>query len=605
MPLIPTVLENGVPLLSSPSSLSLNTGPISSSQYAKSQSPTSKHFKTLPGSVKSVDAANTAEVALYLTGNPNVLIVDIRTFNSYSVLRLRHAYNVCVPTTLLKRPSYDLVQIINTSSLPADQKAKISSHSTPMTVLVYDPASTSTQLSFSLYQTISKFLKYECFSVAFLEGGMLKVDDLLIDHSCVLPLRTPVSPVTPKSAGFGDWQVTMPSLTVEQSPFLSGFTLPSATASHQKLLMSMKKNLPRLDTTAGYAYKFRLPEKFAEKRHLLPNWLAFLAENYGMENHNASIITALSDKFNKLEKSEQARLSMAISKSNKGSQNQSPQHSSDFCSPLSLCPCCDKIDYTIPKGIEFGYKNRYNNIWPYEHSRVKLISSPSCANKSETSDDYFNANYIACDQISDTRYIATQNPLDSTYEDFWNTIWYNGVKGIVCLNNPLLMTPRTYYHGDQYFDKSKLKIEVGPCDQREGYSIREITLTKRDVSRKILHFAYSEWPDFGTPDNFNTVVEMMHTKNKLISSLQTFSLDWDLLVHCSAGCGRTGCFITLDMVVGCFEQPSKKSLTWGNEDLVYKSVQFQRQQRIAMVQNLDQFIYCYECILSYLVEELL
>ena len=76
-------------------------------------------------------------------------------------------------------------------------------------------------------------------------------------------------------------------------------------------------------------------------------------------------------------------------------------------------------------------------------------------------------------------------------------------------------------------------------------------------------------------------------------------------MHCSAGCGRTGCYITLDMVIDCFENHLDGALDpWGDIDLVYKSIQFQRQQRISMVQNLEQFIYCYESILNYVVEKL-
>lgn len=599
--------------------LSVNiAGPLCSgsgySAIRNSISPTTKsHFKRLPASVIAVNATDSAEVAPYLE-NTNVLVVDIRPFNLYSASRLQNAHNVCVPTTLLKRSSYDLVHIVNSSSMPQEQKTKVLGHSTPMSVLVYDSALAEDQVSFPLYQTISKFLQYDCFTVSFLNGGFSHVNRLLIDTSTVLPLRTPISPVTPQSAKFSDWSMSetllSPGVSVDSMPFLSGFALPSATTSNQKLLLSIKKNLPKLDTTASFIHNFRLPERFAEKRDRLPKWLAFLADNYGQANYNAEIVAALSDKFNRLEKSEQVRLSMAISNSNKEEQRSLPRLANEFCSPLALCPCCDKIQYTIPKGIEYGYKNRYHNIWPYEHSRVKLISSPSCATPRKD-DDYFNANYINFDRISLTKYIATQNPLDSTNEDFWNTVWYNGVRGIVCLNNPLVMTPRTYYLDDQYFEKCALKIEIKSAEQHEGYKVREISVSKHDVTRTVFHFAYTEWPDFGTPDDFSSVIEMIQAKDDHMNKLPqpattTIPQAWDLLVHCSAGCGRTGCFITLDMVIDCFNHNSKNTFdAWGSDDLVYKSVQFQRQQRISMVQNLGQFIYCYESILSYVVDKLL
>lgn len=336
------------------------------------------------------------------------------------------------------------------------------------------------------------------------------------------------------------------------------------------------------------------------------------------------MIKVLNDKFNKLETTEQARLSVAISNSKRDSPVDKMlaahdfllpgRHSEEGCSPLSLCPCCDKINYKIPKGIEYGYKNRYKNIWPYEHSRVRLISSPSCTTpKKEVADDYFNANYICFGKLASRLYIATQNPLDSTKEDFWNTVWYNGVREIICLNNPLFLAPRSYYEENVVFEKSKLGVKIVSKEQNDGFCVREIHLSKHGVTRKVIHFAYSEWPDFGVPDNFHSIMNLIECKDKYLASVaeQTpptskVTHPWDLLVHCSAGCGRTGCFITLDMVRECFRNHSEKQYDpWGDRDLIFKSVQFQRQQRIAMVQNLDQFIFCYEMILSYVVEELL
>lgn len=634
IPEVPAILTNGIPVCASDPDpdrcLSVDTTRSlpslkSPMRSAPLHSPTSKHhFKKLPDTVTAIDASDRSAVA-YFVNSDNVLIVDTRPFNFFSNSRLKSALNVCVPTTLLKRPSYDLQHVLNSTSLPPELKEKVTAHSTPMRVLIYDQSSCDENVLFCLYQMVQKFVKYDCFTVAYLNGGLLSVDPLLIDRSEALPLRSPVSPVTPHSAKFSNAELAdrSPGLMATDAhrdalPLLSGFTLPSATASTQKFLMAIKKDLPKIDTTVKYKHNIQLPDRFDEKKDKLPKWLSFFTENYGKENYSEAIVETLSKKFNRIEQTEQVRLNMAISNFEEG-RSRSPHHhscspKSENVTPLTMCPCCDSIDYIIPKGIENGFKNRYKNIWPYEHSRVRLMTSPSCSVKKEASDDYFNANYIAFSKLSLTKYIATQNPLDATYEDFWNAVWYNGVKGIVCLNNPLMLAPRTYYECNQSYQKSNLTVKIGEPQKFSGYSLREIKIEKKQITHKVFHFAYNEWPDFGTPDNLSTLFDMLKSKDDKIAKLSgqqppasQVPKPWELLVHCSAGCGRTGCFITLDMCINCFHAKDDVGRydPWGDDDLVYKSVQFQRQQRVSMVQNLDQFVFCYEAVMNYVVHHLL
>lgn len=625
---VPSIVTESPRDKSIPTSMKLPTGlPYLYVKLPHSTSPTTRsHFKDLPDDVVAVRSDDPAAIRSFLEGNS--LIFDIRPFNNYSASRLKNAYNICIPTTLLKRPNYDLTHVANSSALPSDVKDQLTASTEPIRVLVYDAYSGVGHVTFGLYQTIQKFIRSDRFTLGFLDGGFHDLHELLRDDSALLPDQTPVSPETPlhpvlnagrpDSAKDGCFALSPGESSRESSPFLSGFTLPAASAPNHKMLMSIKKTLPRIDTTTTYSYKLRFPEGFVEKKERLPRWLSFFADGYGEEGHNEKVVALLSDKFNKLEKSEQVRLSIAISNTNNEKSDQ-PERvslasakllhsglSSGYCSPLAPCPDCDKIHYTIPKGVEYGYKNRYNNIWPYEHSRVKLVSSPSCSNpKKDNIDDYFNANYIKCQQLSLTEYIATQSPLESTKEDFWNTVWYNGIKGIVCLNKPSVFAPQAYYELDQHFDKSKLSVTIKSTEDLNGFTVRKMELEKHGKTRLVYHIAYGDWPDFGVPDNFDTVSRLIECKNKVLDILKdqkpptskvTNSLD--LLVHCSAGCGRTGCFITLDMVNDCFKGKSNgKYDPWGTKDLVYKAVQLQRQQRIAMVQTLDQFIYCYESIL--------
>lgn len=587
-------------------------------------SPTLKtHSEGLPASVTGIDGHETQKLSGFLEPSTDVLVLDVRPFNTYSSSHLRSSVNICVPTTLLKRPKYDLKHVINASNLTPALKEAVLDETKRMKVLLYDSNSTDKQLSFQIYHTMLKFVQHDRFSVYYVRGGFESVDSTLTAASQALPTRSPMSlnsTDSEKSDSLASESPTGQQKTANSDgmPFLTGFSLPSATSADNKLLMSIKKSLPKLDTITSYNYNFRFPKDFERKKSRLPRWLSFFADVYGKENSLQLIVERFNDMFNRLEKSEQVRLRMAISNIDKDSElcrklDKNLHETEGYGTPLTLCPCCDKIEYTIPKGVEYGYKNRYNNIWPYEHSRVHLISSPSCTHKNN-SDDYFNANYISYKRISKRRYIATQNPLDSTKDDFWSTVWHNGVKAIVCLAAPPVFGQQAYYEYDQLLEKGALAVKIKSCEQMSSFTLREITLTKQGKNQTVFHFAYHQWPDFGTPEDLNSVFDLIKTKNEKLSilngkeALAKTANAWDVLVHCSAGCGRTGCYITMDMVLDSFQNPNTLKDhydPWGEQDLVYKSIQFQRQQRISMVQNLDQFIFCYESILNYIVSHLI
>lgn len=565
-------------------------------------------FRPAPENVANVSARDTAKLR-DLISHCDTVLIDIRPFNAYSTRRLRQALNLCVPSTLLKRQSYSLDQMFAASGLPPDAKEKVLSCETT-TVLIYDDVSTSRQVSLPMYQMLSKFTARDGVAVMFIDGGISCVDPSLIDRDSA-PMKSPSSPQTPQSALISNLALRdcngspdSKSSLKDSLPFLTGFTLPSATSPDQKLLMAIRQPLPKIDTSSKFHANLRFPPHFHERKHRLPKWLSFFADFYNQELLHREILDLLNHKFNKLERAEQVRLSMAISNEKPSGGQHSHSPSAGTCTPNSLCPYCDKIDYSVPKGIELGFKNRYKNIWPYEHSRVKLVASPS--NNPDTHDDYFNANYIHHSKLSLRMYIATQNPMKSTYEDFWNSVWYNHVRGIICLTTPPAFNPQTYYDHDQSYQQHHTSVKIDSQEIHDGYVLRTILLTKRDKTRTIYHFAYSDWPDFGTPENAHSVFDLIEKKNKKVPLSNEKHHSNGLLVHCAAGCGRTGSFISIDMVVDCFQQAKSGAHDpWGPRDLIYDSVQFERQQRLLMVQNIDQFVFCYESILEFVVEELL
>jgi len=572
-------------------------------------SPTNKlHFEDLPKDIRRVDS----DQLECLLKKEEFIIFDTRPFNMYSVSRIKGAINMCVPTTLLKRNSFNIPQMLNSISIPSDLKdltlLKITTNNfnAPMKVLVYDTDSCDSHTSFLLYKTCMKFRQYnldekKVFDIYFLDNGFTSVSKLasFVESDSSTSLTS--------------------SPTVKQLSSLSGFQLPSCTPSNQKFLSSIKKNnLPKLNISATndvtndrdndsdfndnldtYHYNFRIPDISHNESEKLPGWLKFFSANRGSPNYHKDILKTINCNFNKIEKSEQARLKTAIS------NNCPDNHVPNICSPSALCPGCDNTYYKIPKGIEYGFKNRYNNIWPYEHSRVKLIKSPNPM-RLDDYDDYFNANYINFPKISNLKYIATQNPLQATYEDFWKTIWSNRINVIVCLNVQLpanmVGQERKYFDG-QEFKRSGIKIINNELIEQDYFNIRNLTLVKDNKTRPIYHLEYKDWPDFGVPSSFDSVLKLIEYKKKII---ETENLNEQALVHCLAGCGRTGCFITLDMVLDCFNNFKSGHLNpWSDKDLIYKAVQYQRTQRISMVQNLDQFIFCYEFILNYVVHNLI
>lgn len=573
----------------------------------------------------------------------DAIIIDIRCFNHFSTNHLQNSINLCIPSTLLKRKSYKLPQILSSNSMDANIKDCILSQDCK---LLFVDNNSSRQLSANLYFTINKFLAYNPnYSIYYLLNGF---DNL------------PSNTMNNKSLMVSDCKNPGSFECMDSNNVLSGFKLPSSAPANQKFIASVKKNaLPKLDiksivsqsrafplgnnSTHGsncqysrgnvdnfdsdldsYHYAIKVPPFTTKQLTNLPLWLKhIITKNNTLEiNSNAAMLQYLNSRFTKLEKSERIRLNLAIEENGHKDKGQATrlipelqtEHSS-ICSPNSPCPSCDNIVYKIPRGIEYGFKNRYNNIWPYEHSRVRLINSPYEKPKSPskqqpsdqfvTDDDYFNANYIHFPQLSDYKYIATQNPLKSTIKDFWNIVYNNKINLIICLN-------QQYQLSDNYFDDQCIgnySISVVKMTAFENYKLRLIKLQKFSDEFFIYHLEFTEWPDFGVP-NINSLLDFIKFKNRLI---EEHDLNNYTLVHCSAGCGRTGCFIAIDLIIDSFKvyykhiesnpglySSSNKLNPYDMTDLVYKSIQFQRQQRISMCQNFDQYIVCYETLLQYL-----
>ncbi|KAG0250486.1 hypothetical protein DFQ27_009384 [Actinomortierella ambigua] len=284
-----------------------------------------------------------------------------------------------------------------------------------------------------------------------------------------------------------------------------------------------------LNTAITEEIPVRLPKGFSVDtiRHHLPSWLVAAVD----EDHGK---TKLAEAFQKVEVNEQKRLALLML----------PQ----------AMRAGRTIGYSIGAGIEKGLKNRYNNIWPYDHSRVRI---GECA---ANSDDYINASFVN-PPFGKKSYIATQGPLPQTFLDFWKVAWEQDARVIVMLTRELEMG-RLKCH--QYWPTKEAPLmdldgmiqlrfvsESIADPSSPSVLVRHMVLRHcgRNDERTIAQIQYSGWPDFGVPQTPIDVLRVVDLANRFNEEKPTRPM----IVHCSAGCGRTGAFCAIDSVLNEYQ----------------------------------------------------
>uniref|UniRef100_H3DMG3 protein-tyrosine-phosphatase n=1 Tax=Tetraodon nigroviridis TaxID=99883 RepID=H3DMG3_TETNG len=223
-------------------------------------------------------------------------------------------------------------------------------------------------------------------------------------------------------------------------------------------------------------------------------------------------------------------------------------------------------------------KNRYKDILPFDHSRVKLGLKTSNQDA-----DYINANFIKGMDGPET-YIATQGPLPNTVIDFWRMNWEYNVAVIV-------MACREFEMGrkkcERYYPQLKEEpVTFGPfrisCESeqaRTDYLIRALTVEYENETRRITQFHYLNWPDHDVPSSFDSILDMIG----LMREYQDHS-GVPICVHCSAGCGRTGAICAIDHTWNLLKAGKIP------EDFnVFRLIQEMRTQRHSAVQTKEQY----------------
>eukprot|EP01089_Gocevia_fonbrunei_P018079 TRINITY_DN6037_c0_g1_i1.p1 TRINITY_DN6037_c0_g1~~TRINITY_DN6037_c0_g1_i1.p1 ORF type:complete len:361 (+),score=56.33 TRINITY_DN6037_c0_g1_i1:123-1205(+) len=255
------------------------------------------------------------------------------------------------------------------------------------------------------------------------------------------------------------------------------------------------------------------------------------------------------------------------------------------------------------------YKNRYQNVLPPNHSRVILSGKQGA--------DYINANYVRGFQ-NPKAYIATQAPLLDTFADFWRLIYEQQVQLIVMLTK---LTENGKHKADQYwplqpsqtsFFGTLLITFTQEITYTDEITLRYFSLKHRDhpnVERKVVQIHYTGFPDFGRPQNTESFIKLLDfmeaylkwvdtppSKSKTNSSTSSGSTSAEcdskqqpILLHCSAGIGRTGTLIACHV--------AWQSLKARNFSInIKKLVKQLRKDRPGMVQSVEQYVFIHDVV---------
>jgi netrin-G3 ligand len=229
-------------------------------------------------------------------------------------------------------------------------------------------------------------------------------------------------------------------------------------------------------------------------------------------------------------------------------------------------------------------KNRYANVIAYDHSRVQLQPLDGIPGS-----DYINANFIDGYRRQNA-YIATQGPLVETIADFWRMIWEHRCPAIVMMTK---LEERNRSKCDQYWPSRGTEaygfvhVTLLEVIELATYTVRTFQLSREGYydKREVRQFQFTAWPDHGVPDHPTPLLLFMR-RVKFMTPPDC----GPLVVHCSAGVGRTGTFIVIDATLERIKHVSTVD--------IYGHVTCLRAQRNYMVQTEDQYVFIHDAILE-------
>lgn len=495
----------------------------------------------IPETVHLIDSDCLAKLV-----NENILILDVRPFIEFNKNHLANSINFNLPSTLLKRSNFNLNKCLNNLSINDSIKLSefLELDQSIKKIIIYDDLPIlNNEISLGAFGALNKFIESSYnLKLFILQNGF---QSFFLKYPQLTQSETPSNnfkafSYTKNISVPNNLPNNLPNNT--RSLSLANFSTPNL--SRFQLPNNNNNNLPFFkirhnEENFDFNNKFTILNEFNYLKDLkndnikLPEWLRNLS------------VDQLIDGFKLLEVQEKNRINEMINTN------------------------------SIGFGIELGSKNRYKDIFPYEHSRVKLLPSPNNENP------YINANFIS---YLNFQYIATQAPLLSTLTEFNKLINDNDINILISLTNQFengIEKCYPYWNDSNYFniiEESKISNIV----------IRRLKLNS---SKEVIQFQLLNWFDYDIilQDQQSDILKLIYFKKSLINNLKN---NGNVLVHCSAGCGRTGTFCTLDTILNYLNFNK-------NFDLIFNIVETFRNQRISMVQNLRQYLFIYDCLINY------
>ncbi|CAH8870383.1 unnamed protein product [Trichobilharzia szidati] len=244
------------------------------------------------------------------------------------------------------------------------------------------------------------------------------------------------------------------------------------------------------------------------------------------------------------------------------------------------------------RDIENRWKNRYRDVSPFDSTRVFLYNARD--------GDYINASFVSIPDVPSRKYILTQGPMQQTVNHFWLMVWERQCPAIIMLNRfiekgSLRCHPYFPHNGGSSVLKLSdvgLIVELEEETNTKLFIQRKFNITNSETNEthRVLHMQYTKWPDFGVPNSPSAIL------NFLWSVRATGALDNPLyppVVHCSAGIGRSGAFVLIDLALILIEQ--RNSISGVSIRNLFLEL---RKCRMGIIQTADQLRFCYSAIIK-------
>ncbi|NXT24364.1 PTN14 phosphatase, partial [Syrrhaptes paradoxus] len=252
----------------------------------------------------------------------------------------------------------------------------------------------------------------------------------------------------------------------------------------------------------------------------------------------------------------------------------------------------------LPENTE---RNRIREVVPYEENRVELVPTK------ENNTGYINASHIKVTVGGEEwHYIATQGPLPHTCHDFWQMVWEQGVNVIAMVTAeeeggrskshrywPKLGSKHSSATYGKFKVTTKFRTDSG-CYATTGLKVKHLLSGQE---RTVWHLQYTDWPDHGCPEEvqgFLSYLEEIQSVRRHTNSVLDSSNNCNppIVVHCSAGVGRTGVVILTELMTGCLEHNEKVD--------VPVMLRLLREQRMFMIQTIAQYKFVYQVLIQFL-----